>query len=96
MTITNTANPLTIAASDRAARLDAAGADWTDRIAADPSRAQLTYRVRGAGEGAVSSRITAGKHEFLIDEPSALAGDDHAASPVEVAPAALLPCQVVV
>lgn len=96
MTLTNVATPPAAAASERAARLAAAGADWADRFAADPSDAQLTYRVRGVGEGAVSTRITAGRHEFLVDEPSALAGDDNAASPVEVALAALVSCQIVV
>lgn len=33
---------------------------------------------------------------FLVDEPAALAGDDVAASPVEVALGALISCQIVV
>ena len=57
-------------------RLTAAGGSWGSRIAADPANAQLTYRVRGRGEGSVASAITAGKHRFLVDEPAALAGDD--------------------
>ena len=57
----------------------------------------FTYRVNASGEGAVASRIRAGRHEFLVDEPAALAGDDVAAvGPVEVALGALLSCQVVV
>jgi uncharacterized OsmC-like protein len=83
-------------AIERAVRLQEAGAAWHDRIAADTANAQLTYRVRGAGEGAVATRLRAGKHEFLVDEPAALAGDDVAASPVEVALGALIACQVVV
>ncbi|MES1169994.1 MAG: OsmC family protein, partial [Leifsonia sp.] len=47
-------------------------------------------------EGSVATRITVGKHEFTVDEPTALAGDDAAASPVEYALAALISCQVVV
>ena len=54
-------------------------------IAANVSSAFLTYRVNASGEGAVASRIRAGRHEFLVDEPAALAGDDVAACPVEVA-----------
>ncbi|KQV26876.1 osmotically inducible protein OsmC [Yonghaparkia sp. Root332] len=73
-----------------------AGATWTDRIAASPASAQLTYRVSGEGEGSVATRIRAGKHEFVVDEPGALAGDDVAASPVEYALGALISCQVVV
>ena len=84
------------AAAERAERLAAAGAAWNERIDADRSAAHLTYRVRGVGEGAVATRITAGKHEFVVDEPAALAGDDVAASPVEYALGALISCQVVV
>ncbi|KRF33798.1 osmotically inducible protein OsmC [Yonghaparkia sp. Soil809] len=73
-----------------------AGATWTDRIAASPASAQLTYRVSGEGEGSVATRIRAGEHEFVVDEPGALAGDDVAASPVEYALGALISCQVVV
>jgi uncharacterized OsmC-like protein len=80
----------------RAERLTSAGAAWAERIAADTSAAHLTYRVRGTGEGSVASRITAGRHEFVVDEPAALAGDDVAASPVEYALGALISCQIVV
>ncbi|MGR2752638.1 OsmC family protein [Agromyces arachidis] len=83
-------------AADRAARLDAAGAAWNERIAADASTARLTYRVNGRGTGAVASEITAGRHRFTVDEPAALAGDDVAASPVEYALGALISCQIVV
>ncbi len=83
-------------AGQRGIRLQEAGAAWQGRIAADPAAAQLTYRVRGTGEGSVATRLRAGAHEFLIDEPAALAGDDVAASPVEVALGALIACQVVV
>jgi uncharacterized OsmC-like protein len=83
-------------AEERAQRLASAGAAWSERIAADTTSAHLTYRVRGTGEGSVASRITAGRHEFVIDEPAALAGDDVAASPVEFALGALISCQIVV
>jgi len=83
-------------AEERAERLSAAGSAWGERIAADTASAQLTYRVRGVGEGSVASRITAGRHEFVVDEPAALAGDDVAASPVEYALGALISCQIVV
>lgn len=83
-------------AADRAQRLTAAGSAWSDRIDADRTAAHLTYRVRGVGEGSVATRVRAGKHEFVVDEPDALAGDDIAASPVEYALGALISCQVVV
>lgn len=81
---------------ERAERLTTAGTDWNTRIATDASAAQLTYRVSGVSQGSVATRITSGKHSFLIDEPAGLAGDDVAASPVEYALGALVGCQVVV
>ena len=97
MTITDT-TPTTLSATQtqRAERLTEAGTAWAERIAANPSSAQLTYRVSGSGVGSVGTSITAGKHTFLVDEPDALAGDDVAASPVEFALGALISCQVVV
>lgn len=83
-------------ASERATRLTKAGTAWGDRIAANRSSAHLTYTVSGVGEGSVLTTVTAGKHTFAIDEPAALAGDDLAASPVEIALGALISCQVVV
>lgn len=83
-------------AAARADRLTAAGAAWGERIDARRESAHLTYTVTGRGEGAVATAIRAGRHEFAVDEPAALAGDDIAASPVEVALGALISCQVVV
>jgi len=93
--LTDTTVPTTTP-DERAARLTEAGAAWGSRITADASAAQLAYRVRGVGQGAVATTISAGKHEFVVDEPAALAGDDVAASPVEYALGALISCQVVV
>jgi putative redox protein len=95
MTITTDTN-VDVTAEDRAARLDAAGDFWTKRITSDAGNAQLTYVASGTAEGSVASRITAGRHEFIVDEPTGLAGDDVAASPVEYALGALISCQVVV
>lgn len=80
----------------RSARLSEAGQAWTQRIGANPESAKLTYKVAGVGVGSVATRISSGKHQFLVDEPAALAGDDVAASPVEYALAAIISCQVVV
>jgi uncharacterized OsmC-like protein len=85
-----------VTADERAERLTSAGAAWGERIAANVASAQLTYRVKGTGEGSVASAITAGRHTFFVDEPAALAGDDIAASPVEFALGALISCQIVV
>lgn len=81
---------------DRAARLDEAGDFWSRRISTDTAQARLTYQAKGTGVGSVATVITAGKHEFNVDEPAGLAGDDSAASPVEYALGALISCQVVV
>ncbi len=96
MTLLDTVSVPSVEAAERAERLTSAGTAWGERIAADAANAQLTYRVKAVGEGAVATRITVGKHEFVVDEPAALAGDDVAASPVEYALGALLSCQVVV
>ena len=96
MTLIDSTGAPTSIATERAERLTAAGASWGSRITADPANAHLSYRVRGRGEGSVASAITAGKHRFLVDEPAALAGDDLASSPVEIALGALISCQIVV
>ncbi len=96
MTLLDSPSVPDVDAAERATRLQEASAAWNDRIAADVTNAHLTYRVRGAGEGSVATRLRAGKHQLLVDEPGALAGDDLAASPVEFALAALISCQVVV
>lgn len=96
MTLITDTTSTTNDTAERSRRLTDAGSAWNGRITADRTAAHLQYRVRGTGEGAVASRITAGKHEFVVDEPAALAGDDEAASPVEVALGALISCQIVV
>lgn len=96
MTIQTTTTAPDVTADERAERLASAGAAWQQRIAADASAANLTYRVSGSGSGSVASEIRAGKHRFVVDEPAALAGDDVAASPVEYALGALISCQIVV
>ena len=82
--------------ADRAERLIEAGTFWGDRISKDVANAALTYTVTGKGVGSVGTEITAGNHVFHIDEPASLAGDDGAASPVEVALGAFIACQIVV
>lgn len=85
-----------VSAAERAERLTEAGNFWGKRIAGDLTTAALTYTVTGEGHGSVASRLTAGKHVFHIDEPAGLAGDDIAASPVEIALGAFIACQIVV
>jgi uncharacterized OsmC-like protein len=96
MTLLESSSLPPISPAERADRLSEAGSAWNARIQSDVQNAQLTYRVRGSAEGSVATRVTVGKHEFRVDEPVSLAGDDVAASPVEVALGALISCQVVV
>lgn len=95
MTIT-TASAIDVTAAERDARLEQAEQAWGERLAADTANARLVFAADGAAEGAVATRIRAGRHEWLIDEPAALAGDDAGTSPVEAALGALLACQTVV
>lgn len=80
----------------RAERLTQAGQFWAKHIEADHNNARLNFSVSGSAQGSVATTITAGKHQFIIDEPAGLAGDDLAASPVEYALGALIGCHVVV
>ncbi|TDW31068.1 OsmC family protein [Cryobacterium psychrophilum] len=95
MTLTAPSAP-TVSADERATRLVDAGTAWSTRIADREASAHLSYTVTGDGVGSVATRVTAGKHVFFVDEPAALAGDDSAASPVELALGALVSCQIVV
>lgn len=95
-TTTNFAVIPAISDADRAQRLTDAGTYWGERISDNISNAALTYTVKGEGHGSVASRLTAGKHVFHVDEPTGLAGDDIAASPVEIALGAFIACQIVV
>jgi putative redox protein len=96
MTLLDTPSVQSITTAERADRLTAAGGAWGALIASDVANAHLSYKVGSTGKGSVASRITAGKHSFLVDEPNSLAGDDIAASPVEFALGALISCQIVV
>ncbi|MEE1620972.1 OsmC family protein [Zafaria sp. Z1313] len=82
--------------AERARRLDDAASFWAGRIGEDTANAKAVYRAHGVSERSVATRVTAGRHEFVVDEPAALAGDDSDASPVEYALGALVSCQVVV
>ncbi|MDH6236311.1 OsmC family protein [Cryobacterium sp. CG_9.6] len=95
MTLIETSAP-PVTDDERARRLVDAGTFWSSRIAARVESAQLSYSVTGENVGSVATRVTAGKQIFFVDEPAALAGDDTAASPVEIALGALVSCQIVV
>src|SRR5699024_3110095 len=65
------------------------------KIEADPTKAAVSFTARGDSFGAVASRIVAGDHELVVDEPAGLGGDNLSANPVETALAGLIGCQVV-
>ncbi len=93
-TISHIGSPITN--EERSKRLIEAGVYWGEAISKDTANAQLTYKVTGSGIGSVATKVQAGRHNFEIDEPAGLAGDDIAASPVEIALGAFIACQVVV
>jgi uncharacterized OsmC-like protein len=93
----STATPVVdVTTEERTQRLERAEQAWGERLAADPANGRLVVAAAGTAQGSVATRIRAGRHEWLIDEPAALAGDDAGTSPVEAALGALLACQTVV
>lgn len=96
MTLADRLDPPAFDPDARSRRLAEASAAWNEPIAVNRDATRLHDRVSGRGEGAIASRIRAGRHTFRSDAPPALAGDDGAASPVELALGALISCQVVV
>lgn len=97
ITTASTAAPaVDVTGTERAQRLEAAEQAWGERLAADTGNGRLVFAAAGTAQGSVATRVRAGRHEWLIDEPAALAGDDAGTSPVEAALGALLGCQTVV
>ena len=76
-------------------RLAGVATNWAHTLQKSTAKAQLVFGVSAEGVGAVGTTIRTGSHEFQVDEPAGLGGDDTAANPVELALAALLSCQVV-
>ncbi|RLP75549.1 OsmC family peroxiredoxin [Mycetocola tolaasinivorans] len=95
-TVTGVAPEIEDLARARSARLAAAGAAWNERIAANPATAVIHPAASGTAEGGVATRIRAGGHEFVVDEPAGLGGENTGANPVEYALGALIGCHVVV
>lgn len=65
-------------------------------LASDPSQAKARFEAQHdlVGPCEVSVKVGSG-HEFRVDEPTALGGEDSAANPVEYALAALGSCQAI-
>lgn len=68
-----------------------------EALTANPSTAGVRPRVRTALVGGTATQVTvrAGVHEWTVDEPPALGGQDTGANPVEHLLAALGSCQVI-
>lgn len=74
--------------------LQAAIATIRASVEKNPKSGNTTFVVRGEGQGLVGSRVKAGRHVLLIDEPPMLAGENVGPSPVETLLAALIGCQI--
>ena len=92
MTITST--PV-IDAAVRDASLRGIVAATSSAVAEDADRAAVTFRATGRGAGAVATDVRSRQHEYVVDEPASLGGDDSATNPVEYALGAFIGCQVV-
>lgn len=79
---------------ERAQRLAAVNA-WAASLERQPQNATLAVHVTGESVGSVATVLQARNHTLIVDEPTALAGEDLAANPVEYALAGLIACQVV-
>ena len=64
-------------------------------VAEDATRAGVTFRATGRATGAVATDVRSRQHEYVVDEPASLGGDDSATNPVEYALGAFIGCQVV-
>lgn len=67
----------------------------TDAVAQDASNAQALVRTSGNLTGTTRVELRSGRHQVVVDEPAALAGDDAAPGPVDYAVIALASCQAV-
>jgi uncharacterized OsmC-like protein len=67
----------------------------TDAVSQDASNAQALVRTSGHLTGTTRVELRSGKHQVVVDEPAALAGDDAAPGPVDYAVVALASCQAV-
>lgn len=68
-----------------------------EAVTAEPSTARVGPRVRTSLVGGTATQVSvrAGSHEWTVDEPPALGGQDTGANPVEHLLAALGSCQVI-
>jgi uncharacterized OsmC-like protein len=62
----------------------------------DPANAAALFRASGSSTSTVATAARAGRHDFIVDEPPSLGGEDAGPTPVEYALGSLIGCQVVV
>lgn len=67
----------------------------TEAVGNDAANAQVVVRTKGHLTGQIESTFRSGKHQVVVDEPGALAGNDAAPGPVDYAVIALASCQAV-
>ena len=67
----------------------------TSAVEQDAANAQVVVRTRGHLTNTTQVTLRSNRHEVLVDEPPALAGDDSAPGPVDYAVVALASCQAI-
>lgn len=90
-----TPSSTTESAQARDARLVAISTATARAVAEDPARATVRFAATGRAVGAVATDVRSRQHDYVVDEPASLGGDDSATNPVEYALGAFIGCQVV-
>lgn len=65
-----------------------------DRIRENPERAKITQKVNVSWIDKYKSKVKVRGHEFIIDEPKSVAGDDTGPAPTELLLASIAGCEL--
>ena len=65
-----------------------------DRIRENPKRAKITQKVNVSWISKYKSKVKVRGHEFIIDEPKSVAGDDTGPAPTELLLASIAGCEL--
>lgn len=65
-----------------------------DRIRENPERAKITQKVNVSWISKYKSKVKVRGHEFIIDEPKSVAGDDTGPAPTELLLASIAGCEL--